>query len=339
MPVHTSVPPLPTLSSTSGPNCSATQRKPSGGQRAAGGADLPQPGQVELLRRLRRPPCGRPSGTRGWRPSAWRRSPRRAATASAGPGAAGCRRSARSTRRPAAPDTSAFHIIQAVVENHSIRSPGPRSQLRAWFFRCSSRIPPWQCTIAFGLPVVPEENSTHSGCVERHRLEGQRRPARRAVRPSDTLSGSGVRAVGHVHDVRARSAGRRGSRRPRRGGRCPWRRSRSPAIGQQHGGLDLAEPVDHAARAELRGAARPDRAQARGGQERHQRLGDVRQVGRPPGRPGRHPSRCSPARARATWSRSCPQVSSTAVPGLRVARCTATSSGVLTGRRTTACSA
>ena len=65
--------------------------------------------------------------------------------------------------RTSSDDTSAFHIIQAVVENHRIRSPGPRSQLSAWFFRCSSRIPPWPCTIAFGLPVVPEENSTHSG--------------------------------------------------------------------------------------------------------------------------------------------------------------------------------
>ena len=48
--------------------------------------------------------------------------------------------------------------------------------------------------------------------------------------------------------------------------------------GEQHGGLDLPEPVHHAARAELRGAARPDRAQAGGGEERHQRLRDVRQV-------------------------------------------------------------
>ena len=52
--------------------------------------------------------------------------------------------------------------------------------------------------------------------------------------------------------------------------------------GQQHLRLDLPEPVDHAAGAELRGAARPDRAQAGGGQERHQGLGDVRQVGHHP---------------------------------------------------------
>jgi hypothetical protein len=57
-------------------------------------------------------------------------------------------------------ETRVFHIIQAVVVNQSSRSPGPRSQWKEWFFRCSRRIPPWQWTIALGLPVVPEENST-----------------------------------------------------------------------------------------------------------------------------------------------------------------------------------
>ena len=31
------------------------------------------------------------------------------------------------------------------------------STCRCSIFRCSSRIPPWLCTIAFGRPVVPEE--------------------------------------------------------------------------------------------------------------------------------------------------------------------------------------
>ncbi len=60
-------------------------------------------------------------------------------------------------------DTSAFHIIQAVVVNHISRSPGPRSQLSTWFLYASRMMPPWPCTIAFGSPVVPDENSTHSG--------------------------------------------------------------------------------------------------------------------------------------------------------------------------------
>ena len=52
--------------------------------------------------------------------------------------------------------TRKFHIIQPVVVNQNMRSPGRRSRCRR-FFSCSSRIPPWPCTIAFGSPVVPEE--------------------------------------------------------------------------------------------------------------------------------------------------------------------------------------
>ena len=62
--------------------------------------------------------------------------------------------------RSSSVETSAFHIIQAVVVNHISRSPGWRSQLRPWFLKCSTRMPPWPCTIAFGSPVVPDENST-----------------------------------------------------------------------------------------------------------------------------------------------------------------------------------
>ena len=57
-------------------------------------------------------------------------------------------------------DTSAFHIIHAVVVNHISRSPGWMSRLSPWFLKCSTRIPPWRWTIAFGSPVVPDENST-----------------------------------------------------------------------------------------------------------------------------------------------------------------------------------
>ena len=62
--------------------------------------------------------------------------------------------------RARSPDISAFQIIQAVVLNQKIRSSGPMSHDSTRFFRCSIRIPPWQCTIAFGSPVVPEEKST-----------------------------------------------------------------------------------------------------------------------------------------------------------------------------------
>ncbi len=47
--------------------------------------------------------------------------------------------------------------------------------------------------------------------------------------------------------------------------------------GDQHLRLDLGEPVDHAARAEVRRARRPDRAQARGGEQADDGLGHVRQ--------------------------------------------------------------
>ena len=46
--------------------------------------------------------------------------------------------------------------------------------------------------------------------------------------------------------------------------------------------LELAEPVEHAARPELGRAGRPDRAEAGGREERDERLRDVRQVGDDP---------------------------------------------------------
>ena len=50
-----------------------------------------------------------------------------------------------------------FHIIQPVVVNQNSRSPACASMCRRMTFSCSSRMPPWECTIAFGSPVVPEE--------------------------------------------------------------------------------------------------------------------------------------------------------------------------------------
>ena len=50
------------------------------------------------------------------------------------------------------------------------------------------------------------------------------------------------------------------------------------ADGHQHARLDLREPVDDAAGAELGRARGPDRAEARGRDEADQRLGDVRHV-------------------------------------------------------------
>jgi len=59
-------------------------------------------------------------------------------------------------RSESRPPTRKFHIIQPVVVNQNSRSPACASRWRRSFFRCSSRIPPWPWTIAFGSPVVPE---------------------------------------------------------------------------------------------------------------------------------------------------------------------------------------
>ena len=45
----------------------------------------------------------------------------------------------------------------------NIRSPGRRSMWNVCSFSCSMRMPPWLWVIAFGSPVVPEENKIHSG--------------------------------------------------------------------------------------------------------------------------------------------------------------------------------
>src|SRR3954452_9943679 len=65
--------------------------------------------------------------------------------------------------RVSSAETSAFHIIQAVVENHISRPPGLLSQPSDWVLKCSTSMPPCPWTIALGSPVVPEENSTYSG--------------------------------------------------------------------------------------------------------------------------------------------------------------------------------
>ena len=55
------------------------------------------------------------------------------------------------------PEISRFHIIQPVVVNQKNRSPGPRSCCRASDARCWTTMPPCECTIPFGSPVVPDE--------------------------------------------------------------------------------------------------------------------------------------------------------------------------------------
>ena len=99
----------------------------------------------------------------------------------------------------------------------------------------------------------------------------------------------------------ARSAARRGSR--------PVARAVVVAAAvpvavhrQQHRRLDLREPIDHAARAELRRRARPDRADRGDGQQRDERLGDVRHVG-DDAIAAPTPNARRPAATSATWAR------------------------------------
>ena len=108
--------------------------------------------------------------------------------------------------------------------------------------------------------------------------------------------------------------------------------------GEQHRRLDLAEPVDDAARPELRGAARPHRAEARGGEEGDERSRGCWAGRRPPGRRGRHRGAAARRGRGRPGRRSSPQVSSRAVAGLRVARSAAGAGRVVAGRPT-ACSA
>src|ERR1700683_5404080 len=61
------------------------------------------------------------------------------------------------------PETSKFHTIQLGEVYQKNVSCSPRSRPSDVAFRCSSRTPPVLCTIPLGRPVVPEENSTHSG--------------------------------------------------------------------------------------------------------------------------------------------------------------------------------
>ena len=108
----------------------------------------------------------------------------------AGPGTAGCRRSARSTRRTSSAETSAFHIIQAVVVNHSIRSPGARSQCRPWFFRCSEQDAAVAVHDRLRLPGGAGGEQHAQRVVERHRLERRARRVRRSSSAQPTTSGS-----------------------------------------------------------------------------------------------------------------------------------------------------
>ena len=96
-------------------------------------------------------------------------------------------------------------------------------------------MPPWPCTIALGSPVVPEENSTHSGWSNGTCSNSNCAGAGPAGAPGPssqcTAACSGSAASGSRYRARGRPApGRAAPRRSgasRRGGRSPCRRTGS----------------------------------------------------------------------------------------------------------------
>ena len=169
-------------------------------------------------------------------------------------------------------ETRKFHIIQPVVVNQKTRSPSRASRCRYIFLRCSSRIPPCPCTIALGSPVVPARVEDPQRVVERHRLELERAVPEEAVLPAAAV------------EVAERDRlGRRSPRAIAATVGAPVEVLAAVAVAvdrEQHLRLDLREAVDHAAAAELGRRRRPDRAERGRGEERRDRLRDVRQVGR-----------------------------------------------------------
>ena len=113
--------------------------------------------------------------------------------------------------------------------------------------------------------------------VERHGVVARLGRGVEQLRPRERV-GHGARAVGDLHDVA------HGRQRRAQGGDLGGAVDRLVAVdvaadGEQHGGLDLGEAVDDAARAELGRARGPHRPEARRGEVGDHGLGDVRGVG------------------------------------------------------------
>ncbi len=168
--------------------------------------------------------------------------------------------------------------------NQKTRSSSCASRCRWSFFRCSSRIPPWPWTIAFGRPVVPDEYRTQSGWSNG---TGSNRssapsPAARKIGPGAWRSGwaRGLRRL-QVGDDDGALDRRHLAHEPSDGlGAVEVLAVVAVAVdAEQDLRLDLREAIDHAGSAEVRRAARPHGADRRGRQEGDQRLGDVRQIG------------------------------------------------------------
>ena len=157
--------------------------------------------------------------------------------------------------------------------NHCRRPPGLRSQLSACALKYSSRMPPWPCTMAFGMPVVPDENSTLSGWSKATGRNSSGAGLGQQLAPGHRVRDP-VLAVGDVHDVA--QAGEGGADR----------RHLRAAV----------DRGDRGSRSRRRSAGPPGRA-ARGGRRRCGRRARARSSPRP--------RRCSRPRRTRRASRGC----------------------------------
>ena len=213
--LQTSVPPLPLMQQDVGAELLVDVVVALGGQRRAGGGERADAREVEVAAELQ---AGLAAGHEEGRADAHdasAASPRPAATGTPRSGHAGSPSIITIDARSSSAETSAFHIIHAVVVNHSRRSPGLRSQPSPRSLRCSTSMPPWPCTIAFGSPVVPGREQHVERVVEGDRLELERRRARPSSSSQRDGVGELVLAVGHVHDVLERRQAGADRRRPR----------------------------------------------------------------------------------------------------------------------------
>ena len=161
-PEQTSVPPLIELTRTRSPNCSSAQSNPS-----LGSGEPVMPSVRRWDRSTARagsiPAARQDIRYAGLVPSSVTRASAAIRHCCRRSGKSGLPSTTTMAARRSSADIQMFHIAHAVVVNHSEQSPGRTSRWKACVLKCSSRIPPWPCTMAFGSPVVPEEKSTYSG--------------------------------------------------------------------------------------------------------------------------------------------------------------------------------
>ena len=148
--------------------------------------------------------------------------------------------------------------------------------LRPSDLRCSMTMPPWLCTSPFGMPVVPDENSTHSGW-------SNGRDANLGSRGAPMISSNGnVAGSAGNSDRTVTVSTSEGSRRAQVGQGCAAvvDATAEPVSvnADEDFRLELAEAIHDALRPEVGPAHTPHGAQSGGGEHRDHRLGDVGQV-------------------------------------------------------------